>query len=208
MASQSIQQYPSQLLEEAVNAFAKLPGIGRKSALRMALHVLRQPVEEADAFVEAVHRLRHDVGYCEVCHNVSDAGVCGICADASRDSRTVCVVESVKEVMLIENTGQYRGLYHVLGGIISPINGIGPGDLEIASLVERVADGGVAEVVLALNPTMEGDTTSFYIYRKLADFDVKITTIARGIAIGDDLEYADEVTLGRSIVNRVSYQTI
>ncbi len=208
MASQSIQQYPSQLLEEAVNAFAKLPGIGRKSALRMALHVLRQPVEEADAFVEAVHRLRHDVGYCEVCHNVSDAGVCGICADASRDSRTVCVVESVKEVMLIENTGQYRGLYHVLGGIISPINGIGPGDLEIASLVERVADGGVDEVVLALNPTMEGDTTSFYIYRKLADFDVKITTIARGIAIGDDLEYADEVTLGRSIVNRVSYQTI
>lgn len=208
MASQSIQQYPSQLLEEAVNAFAKLPGIGRKSALRMALHVLRQPVEEADAFVEAVHRLRHDVGYCEVCHNVSDAGVCGICADASRDSRTVCVVESVKEVMLIENTGQYRGLYHVLGGIISPINGIGPGDLEIASLVERVADGGVDEVVLALNPTMEGDTTSFYIYRKLADFDVKITTIARGIAIGDDMEYADEVTLGRSIVNRVSYQTI
>lgn len=208
MASQSIQQYPSQLLEEAVNAFAKLPGIGRKSALRMALHVLRQPVEEADAFVEAVHRLRHDVGYCEVCHNVSDEGVCGICADASRDSRTVCVVESVKEVMLIENTGQYRGLYHVLGGIISPINGIGPGDLEIASLVERVADGGVDEVVLALNPTMEGDTTSFYIYRKLADFDVKITTIARGIAIGDDLEYADEVTLGRSIVNRVSYQTI
>ena len=208
MASQSIQQYPSQLLEEAVNAFAKLPGIGRKSALRMALHVLRQPVEEADAFVEAVHRLRHDVGYCEVCHNVSDAGVCGICADASRDSRTVCVVESVKEVMLIENTGQYRGLYHVLGGIISPINGIGPGDLEIASIVERVADGGVDEVVIALNPTMEGDTTSFYIYRKLADFDVKITTIARGIAIGDDLEYADEVTLGRSIVNRVSYQTI
>ena len=208
MASQSIQQYPSQLLEEAVNAFAKLPGIGRKSALRMALHVLRQPVEEAEAFVEAVHRLRHDVGYCEVCHNVSDEGVCGICADASRDSRTVCVVESVKEVMLIENTGQYRGLYHVLGGIISPINGIGPGDLEIASLVERVADGGVDEVVLALNPTMEGDTTSFYIYRKLADFDVKITTIARGIAIGDDLEYADEVTLGRSIVNRVSYQTI
>ncbi|MBO8439355.1 MAG: recombination protein RecR [bacterium] len=203
-----MQQYPSQLLEEAVNAFAKLPGIGRKSALRMALHVLRQPVEEADAFVEAVHRLRHDVGYCEVCHNVSDAGVCGICADASRDSRTVCVVESVKEVMLIENTGQYRGLYHVLGGIISPINGIGPGDLEIASLVERVADGGVDEVVLALNPTMEGDTTSFYIYRKLADFDVKITTIARGIAIGDDMEYADEVTLGRSIVNRVSYQTI
>ena len=208
MASQSIQQYPSQLLEEAVNAFAKLPGIGRKSALRMALHVLRQPVEEADAFVEAVHRLRHDVGYCEVCHNVSDEGVCGICADVSRDRRTVCVVESVKEVMLIENTGQYRGLYHVLGGIISPINGIGPGDLEIASLVERVADGGVDEVVLALNPTMEGDTTSFYIYRKLADFDVKITTIARGIAIGDDLEYADEVTLGRSIVNRVSYQTI
>lgn len=208
MASQSIQQYPSQLLEEAVNAFAKLPGIGRKSALRMALHVLRQPVEEADAFVEAVHRLRHNVGYCEVCHNVSDEGVCGICADVSRDRRTVCVVESVKEVMLIENTGQYRGLYHVLGGIISPINGIGPGDLEIASLVERVADGGVDEVVLALNPTMEGDTTSFYIYRKLADFDVKITTIARGIAIGDDLEYADEVTLGRSIVNRVSYQTI
>ena len=208
MASQSIQQYPSQLLEEAVNAFAKLPGIGRKSALRMALHVLRQPVEEADAFVEAVHRLRHDVGYCEVCHNVSDAGVCGICADVSRDRRTVCVVESVKEEKHIENTGQYRGLYHVLGGIISPINGIGPGDLEIASLVERVADGGVDEVVLALNPTMEGDTTSFYIYRKLADFDVKITTIARGIAIGDDLEYADEVTLGRSIVNRVSYQTI
>ncbi len=208
MASQSIQQYPSQLLEEAVNAFAKLPGIGRKSALRMALHVLRQPEEETDAFVEAVHRLRHDVAYCEVCHNVSDGGVCEICADQSRERRTVCVVESVKEVMLIENTGQYHGVYHVLGGIISPINGIGPGDIEIASLVERVAAGGVDEVVLALNPTMEGDTTSFYIYRKLADYGVKITTIARGIAIGDDLEYADEVTLGRSIVNRVSYQTI
>ena len=203
MASQSIQQYPSQLLEEAVNAFAKLPGIGRKSALRMALHVLRQPVEEADAFVEAVHRLRHDVGYCEVCHNVSDAGVCGICADASRDSRTVCVVESVKEVMLIENTGQYRGLYHVLGGIISPINGVGPSDITVRELVERLrAAEGPKEVIFALSGSVEGETTAFYIYRQIEGLGVRVSTLARGLSFGADLEYADSLTLGRSIIDR------
>lgn len=203
----TIQQYPSQLLESAVNAFSSLPGIGRKSALRMALHMLRQTHEDVEHFTSAINNLCDNVVYCETCHNISDAPICDICADNRRDHSVVCVVESIKEVMLIENTGQYHGVYHVLGGIISPINGIGPADIEIASLINRVKNGDIKEIILALNPNMEGDTTSFYIFRKLTDFDVKITTIARGVAFGDDLEYADEITLGRSIVNRISYKT-
>lgn len=200
------QQFPSQLLENAVNAFSSLPGIGRKSALRMALHILRQDKNQADRFISAISELSENIQYCSVCHNIADTPICEICADNKRDHSTVCVVESIKEVMLIENTGQYHGVYHVLGGVISPMNGISPSDLEITSLVERVEKEEVKEVIMALSPNMEGDTTCFYIYRKLADYPVKITTIARGVAVGDDLEYADEVTLGRSIINRINYQ--
>lgn len=203
----SQQEYPSILLERAVNAFAKLPGIGRKSALRMALHMLRQGNEEAEELAQSVVDLCTNIHYCKVCHNISDNEICDICSNPQRDAGTICVVESIKEVMLIENTQQYKGLYHVLGGSISPMNGIGPSDLEIGSLVERVKSGRIREVIMALNPNMEGDTTGFYIYRKLADFDIKVSTIARGIAFGDDLEYADEVTLGRSILNRVDFKS-
>lgn len=199
--------FPSKLLENAVSAFATLPGIGRKSALRMALHMLREAPEQAQAFTEAIEQLCNEVNYCSVCHNISDESLCEICGDQGRDKNIVCVVESIKEVMLIENTQQYKGVYHVLGGVISPMNSISPSDLTISSLVERVANGSVKEVILALSPNMEGDTTCFYIYRKLADMPVTITTIARGIAFGDELEYADEVTLGRSIVNRVSFKS-
>lgn len=201
------QQYPSQILENAVNAFTSLPGIGRKTALRLALHILRQGQESASRFTEAINDLSRNIQYCSVCHNISDQPVCNICSDLRRDHTTVCIVESIKEVMLIENTGQYHGVYHVLGGVISPMNGIAPSDLEIDSLVERVKNGmpKTKEIILALNPNMEGDTTAFYLYRRLAPFDLKITAIARGVAVGDDLEYADEVTLARSIANRVSY---
>lgn len=199
-------QYPSALLENAVNEFAKLPGIGRKTALRLVLHLLRQSEQDVSQFSEAMTTLRHDVKRCSVCHNISDNHVCPICSDPRRDNSTVCVVENIKEVMVIENTAQYRGLYHVLGGVISPIEGIGPADLEIDSLVERVAAGEVREVIFALSTTMEGDTTNFYIYKKLAPYDVEVSMIARGIAIGDEIEYADEVTLGRSIVNRMPFK--
>ncbi len=199
------QQYPSALLENAVNEFAKLPGIGRKTALRLVLFLLKQEEHEVEQFAEAISRLKKEIKYCRICHNISDIDVCEICANSSRDSSTVCVVETIKDVMSIENTQQYKGLYHVLGGIISPMDGIGPSDLEIDSLVERVKSGRVKEVILALSPTMEGDTTNFYIFRKIASDDVKITTIARGVSIGDELEYADEITLGRSIVNRVAF---
>ncbi len=202
-----IQKYPSQILENAVNAFASLPGIGRKSALRMALHILRQGKEKNEKFTTAISELSNNIQYCSVCHNVSDQPVCDICSNQQRDHSTICVVESIKEVMLIENTQQFGGVYHVLGGVISPMNNISPSDLQISSLVDRVASGDIKEVILALNPNMEGDTTSFYIYRKLAEYDVSITTIARGVAVGDDLEYADEVTLGRSIINRTNYQS-
>lgn len=201
----SHQQYPSVLLENAVNEFSRLPGIGRKTALRLALHLLRQPAMEAEKLGEAVVKLRGDIRYCKVCHNISDTDVCQICSHPGRDAGTVCVVENIRDVMSIENTQQFRGLYHVLGGIISPMDGIGPADLEINSLVERVKSEGIREVILALSTTMEGDTTNFYLFRKLAPLDVKVTTIARGIAIGDELEYADEVTLGRSILNRVEF---
>lgn len=199
------QQYPSTLLEKAVGEFAKLPGIGRKTAMRLVLHLLRQETSTVEAFGSAVVRLKHEVKYCRVCHNISDTDTCQICSNPQRDASTVCVVENIRDVMAVENTQQYKGLYHVIGGVISPMDGIGPSDLQIDSLVERVKSGVVKEVILALSSTMEGDTTNFFIFRKLAPYDVKITMIARGISIGDELEYTDEVTLGRSIVNRLPF---
>ena len=199
------QQYPSILLEKAVGEFSRLPGIGRKTALRLVLHMLRQENESVDSFANALVTLKHEVKYCKVCHNISDTDVCQICSDSRRDKSLICVVENIRNVMSIENTQQFHGLYHVLGGVISPIDGIGPSDLEIDSLVERVKAGGVSEVILALSSTMEGDTTNFYIFRKLADTGVKISVLARGISIGDELEYTDEVTLGRSIINRTTF---
>ena len=196
--------YPSQLLEKAVCEFSKLPGIGRKTALRLVLDLLRRTEEEVDGFATAVTRLRKEVKHCKVCHNISDTDVCPICSDRRRDSTSICVVENIRDVMAVENTQQYNGLYHVLGGIISPMDGVGPSDREIDSLVERVAAGGVKEVILALSSTMEGDTTNFYISRKLAGYDVVISVIARGISVGDELEYTDEVTLGRAILNRTT----
>jgi len=199
------QQYSSALLEKAVNEFAKLPGVGKKTAMRLVLHLLRQDTAAVEAFGNAVITLKQEVKYCRKCHNLSDTDLCTICANPQRDASTICVVENIQDVMAIENTQQYRGLYHVLGGIISPMDGIGPSDLEIESLVERVKQGDVKEVIFALSPTMEGDTTNFYISRKLASYDVKLSVIARGIAIGDELEYTDEVTLGRSIINRTPF---
>jgi recombination protein recR len=197
--------YPSTLLENAVDELSALPGVGRKTALRLSLYLLRREPEYAERLGSALQALRRDVKYCRTCHNICDTDLCDICADTSRDRSTVCVVENVKDVMTVENTAQFRGLYHVLGGIISPIDGIGPADLEIDSLVKRVAEGEVREVVLALSTTMEGDTTNFFIYRKLSAYPVRVTVIARGVSIGDELEYADEVTLGRSILNRVEF---
>lgn len=197
--------YPSTLLENAVDELSALPGVGRKTALRLSLYLLRREPEYAERLGTALQALRRDVKYCRTCHNICDTDLCDICADTSRDRSTVCVVENVKDVMTVENTAQFRGLYHVLGGIISPIDGIGPADLEIDSLVKRVAEGEVREVVLALSTTMEGDTTNFFIYRKLSTYPVRVTVIARGVSIGDELEYADEVTLGRSILNRVEF---
>jgi recombination protein RecR len=200
------QQYPSQLLDSAVDEFAKLPGIGRKTALRLVLHLLRQEPQRALQLGESVIRLRREVRYCDVCHNISDTERCAICSDASRDASTVCVVENVKEVMVVEATRQFHGLYHVLGGLISPMDGVGPQQLQIDSLVERVKAGGIQEVILALSTTMEGDTTNFYIYRRLGQFpDLKVTTLARGVSVGDEIEYADEITLGRSIQNRTPF---
>lgn len=196
--------YPSQLLEKAVCEFSKLPGIGRKTALRLVLDLLRRTEDEVDGFASAVTRLRKEVKHCRVCHNISDTDVCPICSDRRRDTTSICVVENIRDVMAVENTQQYNGLYHVLDGIISPMDGVGPSDIEIDSLVERVAAGGVKEVILALSSTMEGDTTNFYISRKLAAYDVVISVIARGISVGDELEYTDEVTLGRAILNRTT----
>lgn len=196
------QNYPSQLLDDAVGELSKLPGVGRKTALRLALFLLRQSTDSVDAFAGAISKMRHEVRYCRVCHNISDTDICPICANPKRDTRTICVVENIRDVMAVENTQQYVGLYHVLGGVISPMDGVGPSDLAIDSLVERVASGEVEEVILALSPTMEGDTTNFFISRKLAHYDVRISVIARGISVGDELEYTDEVTLGRAIINR------
>ena len=207
-----MEQYPSQLLTSAVEEFSKLPGIGRKTALRLVLHLLRQEPERAIQLGESLIRLRREVRYCRCCHNISDAELCQICSDPKRDASTVCVVENVKEVMVIEATRQFHGLYHVLGGLISPMDGVGPQQLQIDSLVERIRQSltpgkmPIREVILALSTTMEGDTTNFYIFRKLAAFaDLRITTLARGVSVGDEIEYADEVTLGRSIINRTPF---
>lgn len=199
------QKYPSILLEKAVGEFSKLPGIGRKTALRLVLHLLRQEPQTTVTFANSLAELVLGVKYCKVCHNISDTDLCGICANPKRDPSLVCVVENVQDVLAIENTQQFNGLYHVLGGVISPMDGIGPSDLQIESLVHRVEEGGIREVILALSSTMEGDTTNFYLFRKLASSGVKLTVIARGISVGDELQYADEVTLGRSIVNRVVF---
>jgi len=201
------ENYPSKLLEEAVDAISSLPGVGRRSALRLALHLLKQPQENVHHFAQAVVSLRDDVKYCRECRMISDDEVCSICSDRSRDHNLICVVESVRDVMSIENTGQYHGVYHVLGGIISPINGVGPSDLTIRELVRRIAeDQEPVEIILALSGDVEGETTSFYIYRQLQQYGVKVTTLARGLGFGDDLEYADELTLGRSIVNRQEFR--
>ena len=200
------QQYSSALLERAVDEFAKLPGIGRKTAMRLVLHMLRLDTDKVDTFSQAISTLRHEVNYCRVCHNISDEDVCQKCSNPSRVSSQICVVENIQDVMAIEQTQQYRGLYHVLGGVISPMDGVGPSELEIASLVDRVSQGGVEEVILALSSTMEGDTTNFFISRKLAKYpEVKLTVLARGMSINDELQYTDEVTLGRSLVNRVPF---
>jgi recombination protein RecR len=194
-------------LENAVTQFSRLPGIGRKTALRLALHLLRQEDEDVEQLASALTTMKREVKRCRVCHNISDQDVCPVCSDTRRDRHTVCVVENIQDVMAIENTQQFHGLYHVLGGVISPMDGIGPSDLEIQSLVERVGQGDVDEVILALSPTMEGDTTNFYIFRKLAPYQqLRITVIARGVSVGDELEYTDEVTLGRSILNRTLFE--
>ena len=202
--------YPSILLEKAVNQMASLPGVGRRTALRLVLHLLRQSPDEVEMFATAFTRLRNEVVYCKVCHNISDTEICPICASHKRDHSTICVVENVQDVMSIENTGQYMGVYHVLGGIISPMDGIGPKDLEIDSLIERIKTGEVNEIILALPTTMEGDTTNFYIYRRLQNMELavvpKVSQIARGVAVGNQLEYTDEITLGRSIVNRIDFK--
>lgn len=201
------EKYPSRLLEAAVNEFSRLPGIGRKSALRMVLHLLRQDKEAVVSFGQSIIQLRSEIKHCSVCHNISDTDICRICANPSRNASVICVVENIRDVMLVENTHQYNGLYHVLGGIISPMDGIGPNELEINSLLGRAADENIAEIILALPTTMEGDTTNFYIFRKLKELPVRITTLSRGVAVGDDLEYTDEITLGRSLVNRVPYES-
>ncbi len=199
------QQYPSVLLEKAVNEFSKLPGIGRKTAMRLVLHLLRQDIATVEAFGNSIITLKKEIKYCKVCYNISDTEVCGVCANPQRNPEIVCVVESIRDVMAVEATQQFRGLYHVLGGVISPMDGVGPNDLQISSLVERVAQGNIKEIILALSTTMEGDTTNFYIYRKLEKMDVQLSVLARGVSVGDELEYTDEITLGRSIINRTVF---
>jgi len=202
-----VNSYSSKLLEEAVNELSRLPGIGRKSALRLALHLLKQDKANVENFGRSIIRMRNEILHCKHCHNISDSDVCEICANPKRDPNIICVVEDIRDVMAIENTSQFLGLYHVLGGIISPMDGIGPHDLTISSLVDRVKNERIKEVVMALSTTIEGDTTNFYIYKQLKDLNIEISTIARGISIGDELEYADEVTLGRSIINRTPYSS-
>ena len=199
--------YPSALLDRAVGEVSRLPGIGKRTALRLVLHLLRQEESQTEALADSLVTLRRDVHYCRLCHNICDDELCDICANTSRDNSLVCVVENIQDVMAIENTQQYRGLYHVLGGIISPMEGVGPADLEIQSLVDRVGQGGVAEVILALSSTMEGDATGFYIYRRLQDSGVRVTVIARGVAQNDELQYTDEVTLGRALQGRIPFST-
>ena len=199
------QEYPSTLFERAVSEFSKLPGIGRKTATRLVLHMLRRKEDEVAAFSDALVRLKREVKYCSECHSISDDEICPICANPLRDHSVICVVENIQDVMAVENTMQYRGVYHVLGGVISPMDGISPSDLHIESLIDRVATGEVKEIILALSSTMEGDTTNFYIYRKLQQYDVSLSVIARGISVGDELGYADEITLGSSIKNRTPF---
>ncbi|WP_430401290.1 recombination mediator RecR [Flavobacterium sp.] len=199
-------ELPSKLLETAVNEIAQLPGIGKRTALRLALHLLRQPLDQTRNLSDSLFELRSKISYCEKCHNISDNSICQICNSPKRDHSLICVVEDVRDVMAIENTGLFKGVYHVLGGKINPIEGIGPGQLKIKTLVEKIAEGNVEEVIFALSSTMEGDTTNFYIYKQIKDFNVKTSTIARGVAIGDELEYADEVTLGRSLLYRVPFE--
>lgn len=201
-----LHQLPSRHLENAVNEFAKLPGIGKKTALRLVLHLLNQPLTETLQFTQAIEEMKNEVKICKKCHNIAEEEHCSICNNPNRDVTTVCVVESLKEVIAIENTSQYKGLYHVLGGRISPMDGIGPKDLNIDSLLNRISQEPLHEIILALSTTMEGDTTSFYIYRKLMSHPITLSTLARGISVGDELEYTDEITLGRSLVNRVPYQ--
>ena len=200
-------ELPSKLLENAVNEMSQLPGIGKRTALRLVLHLLKQPAEQTEMLSSALTAMRNDIQYCKECNTISDAEICGICSNASRDKSIICVVEDVRDVMALENTGMFKGVYHVLGGKISPIEGVGPSQLKITSLVEKVKEGNVSEIIFALSSTMEGDTTNFYIYRQIKEYEVKTSTIARGIAVGDELEYADEVTLGRSLLNRIPFET-
>jgi recombination protein RecR len=202
----SFTEFPSRLLENAVNEFASLPGVGRKTAFRLVMNLLRRDSEEVKKFGESIIRLHEEIHYCKICNNISDSEICNICSDESRDKSVVCVVENIQDVMAIENTRQFNGLYHVLGGIISPIDGIGPSDLKIDSLEEKVKNGGIREVIFALSTTMEGDTTNYYLYKRLHKYSLSLTTLARGVAIGDELEYTDEITLGRAINNRNPYQ--
>jgi len=198
--------YPSKLLESAVNEFAKLPGIGKKTALRLVLHLLKQEKDQVFKFADTLHNMRQEIMYCKSCHNISDSEICDICADNNRDHSLICVVESIRDVMAIESTQQFSGIYHVLGGVISPMDGIGPDDLTIGPLEEKVKTGEVNEVIFALSTTMEGDTTNFYLFKKFEKYNLTTTTIARGVSIGDELEYTDEVTLGRSLVNRLPFE--
>ena len=200
-------ELPSKLLENAVNEMSQLPGIGKRTALRLVLHLLKQPAEQTEMLSSALTAMRNDIQYCKECNTISDAEICGICSNASRDKSDICVVEDVRDIMALENTGLFKGVYHVLGSKISPIEGVGPSQLKITSLVEKVKEGNVAEIIFALSSTMEGDTTNFYIYRQIKEYEVKTSTIARGIAVGDELEYADEVTLGRSLLNRIPFET-
>jgi recombination protein RecR len=200
-------ELPSKLLENAVNEMSQLPGIGKRTALRLVLHLLKQPSEQTEMLSAALTTMRNDIQYCKECNTISDADICGICSNASRDKSIICVVEDVRDVMALENTGMFKGVYHVLGGKISPIEGVGPSQLKITTLVEKVKAGNVSEIIFALSSTMEGDTTNFYIYRQIKEYEVKTSTIARGIAVGDELEYADEVTLGRSLLNRIPFET-
>ena len=199
-------EFSSKLLEKAVNEMSQLPGIGKRTALRLVLHLLKQPVEQTQFLSQALVTMREEIKFCQKCHNISDVDVCEICSNRARNQKIICVVEDVRDVMAIENTNQFKGLYHVLGGKISPIDGIGPSRLNINSLVEKVKSGQIEEIIFALSSTMEGDTTNFYIFKQIKDFEIKTSTIARGIAVGDELEYADEVTLGRSILNRVPFE--
>ncbi len=198
--------YPSKLIENAVNELAKLPGIGKKTALHLALYLLKQDVSEIENFGNTIIKMRKEINYCKYCHNISDSDICNICSNTKRDHSVICVTEDIRDVMAIENTNQYNGIYHILGGIISPIEGISPDDINIQSLIKRVEKNNIKEVIMALNTTIEGDTTTFYVYKKLKYLDIKFTTIARGISIGDELEYTDEITLGRSIINRILYE--